>query len=46
MIWEVSVRFGGKTRVYEYEGQSVQYVINRVKNTIVGEIIKVELISE
>lgn len=46
MKWEVSVRFGGKTKIYEYEGQSARYVINRIENTIVGEIIKIELIAE
>ena len=48
MIWEVTLRFDGKTTVYEYEHNNtdVQSLINRVFNTLKGEIIKIELIGK
>jgi hypothetical protein len=48
MIWEVTLRFDGKTTIYEYEHNNtdVQSLIKRVFTTLKGEIIKIELIKE
>lgn len=45
-IWNISVRLNDKVTVYEFDGESAEYVIHRVKRSLEGEIIKVELIEE
>lgn len=45
-IWNVSIRFNGKITIYEFDGESEEYVIRRVKRSLEGEIIKVEMIEE
>lgn len=45
-LWNVSIRFNGKVTVYEFDGESEEYVIRRVKRSLEGEIIKVEMVEE
>lgn len=45
-IWNVSIRFDDKITIYEFDGESEEYVIRRVKRSLEGEIIKVELIED
>lgn len=48
MFWEVTLRSDGKSTVYEYEHNNTDVIalINRVFNTLQGEIIKIELVKE
>lgn len=45
-IWNVSIRFNGKITIYEFDGESEEYVIRRVQRSLEGEIIKVEMVEE
>lgn len=44
--WNVTVRLNDKVSIYEFDGESIEYVIKRVKRSLEGEIIKLELIEE
>lgn len=45
-IWNVSIKLNGKITIYEFDGESAEYVTRRAKRSLEGEIIKVEMIEE
>lgn len=45
-VWNVSVKNNGKITVYEFDGESEEYVIHRVKRSLEGEIVKIEMIED
>ena len=45
-IWNVSIRIDGKITVYEFDGESAGYVLQRVKRSLEGKVIKLEMVEE
>lgn len=45
-VWNVSIKLNGKITIYEFDGESEEYVVRRVKRSLEGEIIKVEKAEE
>ena len=44
-LWNVSVRRNGKIIVYEFDGETEEYVRFRVRRSELGEIVKVERVG-
>lgn len=44
-VWNVSINLNDKITVYEFDGESEEYVTLRAKRSLEGEIIKVEMIE-
>ena len=44
-LWNVTVRHNGIETVYEFDGETKEYVTLRANRSLEGDVVKVELIK-